>query len=602
MFRQHINRIKAQIDGKTINKETAEKVLATVERSDEFLACNPEPRSQELCTDILFQIIHYIYHQNIAISNKLCEHFNLTGVEKGLLAEIAFDIARWKNNIEVQYFLASNFLLDEERITDGILVYIISIVDSEDYNKASELMQRFRNRINRTKMNEWTLQQFTSAMTFKTEEKTRDYTKAYKILEIYRLDHTSTYSIALGQYEYNMNHKQYLTAAELGKKFQLGEGKTLLAAYQAFEEKIQFFRKKLTSGGYPERFHLQENDPFSQTIWVAKNYNLIRDPSSTAAITNPYVQKAHDIAYYFIKQLIRDNGWRNVSLFVRYLFTINLITEFYFYKTTKIEEAEEIQRIIVKILSGLDGIIKEPKDAEQYIHILLKIFQTFRQHKSTVQQFALRLFTLTLKDNKIEIAYKIFHDFQLQLGTVMELLENRCLILLEQNKSQLFLKIIDEFDLVSSLKNNRNFIEQLYEMYKKAISRMAFETANIIQSRFPFSRRNQIDPVRSHVRSLLLRNKDKEVLEVLRRTSIRIREIRSVLLEMYKYRTTQDCEEGPIFRRIYGLTPMDIGIITWFFSEILRWNRIKQWLLGREISPEHKKKDNDTNKDSDTSQ
>jgi len=125
------------------------------------------------------------------------------------------------------------------------------------------------------------------------------------------------------------------------------------------------------------------------------------------------------------------------------------------------------------------------------------------------------------------------------------------------------------FDIIPKLNNNDDFLRKSYHIYRELIYSNELKEAHELTKIFKLSKQKRLEPIREKLLELLLNNKDDEALKIISLFSIENNKIRDILVNIYQKRTVKHSEPGYMFRNKFNVSIMDIGLITWFFTEVI---------------------------------
>ena len=586
-----INQLKIKLCEKTPDNELIARIMPGAEVDWKYQPKVTDDKEQIIEFTYLEEIVHYLCYRNIDMVRKIARDYDVSNKDLIRIAEITLDFLIWKNVPEAAFFIVDNFFLDEKRTTNGVLYYVRELINKGNYQKASEIIQSYKGKVITEQMTQWCIRLFKQMMTFDKSETERDYTKAFKLQEIFFLKPNITEPYTLIEYDYNMSQENYQTAAEIAKVFQLSKTRMKKAAIEAFKLEFQKFREKADRGEYCEKIELTLDDPYVNAVNILNEYAIMEERRSTDAFAQIYYREASDTAFFFLKKIISLPESEKISFFTKSFLTASLIGDYNLNEIINIERATASDQIIGEIVRKLDHIIINLNQAELYYKPVLKFFNVFSSHKSTLIRLAYRLFDIFIKNDKIELSYKTFIDFKLEKREILKTLMNRCLIFLKLKNIKEFTGIIETFSIVSDLKNVNEFMEQVYLNFDKYIFNKSYDTANAISSIFKFPKKRIVSSTVCFCKELLLKEEDDEVIKIMYKFDLSNKDLRNVFDEIYNIRITSSWKKGYDFRIKFGISIMDVGFFKWLLGEILRFERIASLYYGEDINAKKRKSD-----------
>ncbi|NVM03447.1 MAG: hypothetical protein HWN67_14045 [Candidatus Helarchaeota archaeon] len=586
-----INQLKIRLSEATPDNELIERILSGEERDWKYQLKLVDENEYPIEFAYLEEIVHYLCYRNIDMVRKIAKARMVSNKDLTRIAEITYDFAVWKNIPKTAFFIVDNFMLDEKKTTYGFLHYLRELINEGDYQRASEIVKNYKGKVIPEQMRQWGCRLFEQAMTFSKSETERDYTKAFKIKEIFSLKPELTESHALIQYRYNMSKGNHLTAAEIARILQLDKRRMKKAAIMVFKSEFDKFKKKFGRGEYHERISLTLDNPYVQSVSILKDYAIMEEKFSTDPSERTYYGEASDAAFSFLKRIISLPESEKVSFFTKSFLSASLIADYNLMDMKNVERATASDQIIGQITRKLDEIITNINQAELYYKPVLRLFNIFSSHRLALKYLACRLFDIFVENDKIELSHKTYTDFALEKREILETLMNRCLILLKLKKIEEFAGFIERFSIVSDLKKVDEFMEQLHPYFDKYIYDKCYDAANTVQSIFKFPKKRVVSSAVYFCRRLMLNEEDDEVIKIMDKFNLSNRDLSKVFNEIYNIRITHSWKKGYDFRMKFGISVMDVGLFKWLFGEILRFNRIVYLYLGEEIDVEKKKSD-----------
>lgn len=583
-----INKLRIKLSEATPDNELIERILPREDKDWKYESKIFDEKGDVREYAFLEDIVYFLCCKNIDSVKKVASDNNVSNKDLIRIAEITFDFAIWKNIPDCAFYIIDNYLLDESRTTYGVLLYVKALLDKSDFQRASEVVKNYRRKVIPEQLSQWGLRLFEQAMTFEDSAKERDYTKAYQINKIFLLEPEVTNFYANIQYDYNMNNGHYLQAAEIAKVFQLDKTRMKRAAIKAFELEFKKFREKFDSGDYMEKSGFKPDDPYIRAVNILSEYDIMEERHSKDAFATIYYKEASDIAFFFLKKIMDLSESRNVNFFIKSFFCSNIVADYHLYDVINIERATASNQIIGEVVKKLGKFINSVEEAESNYKPVLKLFSIYTSHKATILDIAYKMFDIFVKNDKVEQSYKTYVDFKLEKSEIIKIVMNRCLVLLKRKKVEDFLDFIETFSIISDLKENNEFMEQVYINFDKYIFERYFDDAIAVSSVFKFPGKRIVSTASFFCRELLLKEDDDSAISVINKFDLSYSNLKKVYSDIYDIRVKSSWKRGYDFRLMFGISIADIGFFKWFMREIIRLERLSVWYLGKEIDAKNK--------------
>ena len=584
-FRPYINQIRTQLDKLNPDQKLRERLTGAVEPDREILFNLASADERGPSIKLMEAVIWFLYRGDMETVSTICARQGVTGIERAELATIAFDLAVESGNVDTQYLLASSFFFDESRISTGILNYIETLMEKNNLTETTSVMKKFRSKMIPEQRQQAGRRVFQKALSYSADTKQVNYAGAYEIYKIFDLDRNFVDPIILQHYDVEINRKNYVTAAELALSFNLDSHRLKEAAYRALEEAFAEFRGKYDLGLYAFNAKLSPGDPFCAVEKLVRTYGLVDEFHLLDPAGKHYYQKSQDLGFFFLKKICQSLPGGPEELWVAIFFSAKLISVFRLDNVSNLKLAQDVDDIIGKIAFHLDETLQDSRLANSYYHALISYFSFLSSHKQVIRRLGERLFNFLIADDRVKEAADLYSAFKFQDAEIKDALFNRILVLLKLNKMEVFREYLDTFKLVPLIKNNESLLSRIYAQLDENIRHLDFKQAQSLVEIFEIPIRGILQPLRSMLQTLMLNKRDDDALKLMREFDVRISHVIPILQEAYCSRAAGDWKQGKEFRGIYRLNAYDVGVFNWFFLEILRIDRLRQWYMGKEINP-----------------
>jgi len=569
MLIKYIEQLKVGIS-KSIPEPELLKNILEVKRPELEEAVQKDEKLDSIRTnEVINEIVNLLYKNDIETARKYGNYISLTKEEMLEIAKIAFDIAKYKNKNENMFNLTAQFLLDEKRVNVAVLPKIFNLIQNNKYNEALSLKRKYKNIISEETLKKYGAKYFEKVMTFETSQIERDYKKAFFVKEIYDLDDKTTIHLADAQYGYNIMHENFLQAAEIAKIFKLPSEKLEKAATFVFKKKFSEFIQKFDNKEYSGKVKIEENDPYKSAIELINKYKLLDKINTKSKELLECVKEIKNIGYSFLKKLTSSDEYKDIDLLTKSFFCSSIIVDFNLSDSSDIKRYEGCENITAKILNEIDENLNSVGEAFDYQDILIKIYKQSSIQKKAAKNIGTRIFEIYLENNQLKPMREIYDEFQLKVNDVFSSLKKKSLEFLESKNFDSFNKLNELFDIIPILNNNDDFLRKLYHVYRELIYSDELKEAHELTKIFKLSKQKRLEPIRAKLLELFSNNKDDEALKIISTFSIENNQIRDILVNIYQKRTIKHSEPGYMFRNRFTVSIMDIGLITWFFTEVV---------------------------------
>ncbi len=583
-----INQLKNRLSEANPDEDLVKRILPDEKDAGEFQSRVVDEDGEIVKYAFIEEIVYHLCNRDTEKAKEIAKANSVSHRDFIGVVEITFDFVSWKNIPEAAFSLIDNFSLDEKKTTYGVLLYVRHLIGAENYKKSSEILRKYRGNIIPEQITQWGVRVFEQAMTFDPSEKKRDYTKAFKIREMFTLDTGVTSSLALEQYDYNMVRENFLTAARIAKVFDLDKTRMKRAAAKAFDVEFGKFKEKSEKGGYSNDITLSFDDPYLRSVDIVNEFSILEERRSGDAFSQVYYKEVSDAAFFFLKKLLSIPASDTINFFTQSFLSANIISDFYLNDVINIDRASASDQIIGEIVRNLDNTVFDLEQAELFYKPILKLYTTYSSHKYTLARIAYRLFEIFVKNDKIDLAYKSYVDFKYEKKEVIGTLMNRCLLYLQVNRIEEFESAINMFSIGDELGKNQEFMERIYSYFERSMRAKSYEIAQRLSSMFSIPQKRINSAAVELCRELLVREEDDEIIKIMYKFELTYKHLKKIFNEIYSIRVSSSWQKGNEFRKKFGITIIDIGFLRWFFSEVFRMKRFSHWFTGDEIEVEKK--------------
>ena len=182
---------------------------------------NKEELDSIKINEAINEIIKLLYKNDFVTVRKYSNYISLGKDEMEELTMIAFDIAKYKDEIENMFCLCTQYSLNSERVNEAVLPKIFNLIQEDNIDEALSVKKKYENTLLKDMLEKYGEKYFKKAMTFDVTQTDRNYKNAFEVKKIFKLDDKTIAQLADTQFEYNMMTKDFLQAAEIANKFKL---------------------------------------------------------------------------------------------------------------------------------------------------------------------------------------------------------------------------------------------------------------------------------------------------------------------------------------------------------------------------------------------
>jgi len=517
----------------------------------------------------LEEVIRLIYENSFKKVKNLARLLNLRKPEILDLARIAFDIASTHNQYENMYEIMIHYHLDPKRFALGSAHYIKMLVEKGLIDQAYNFKKEYLRNADSDTFVSLGENIFKESMSFSSEEEQRDYSKAIELKKLFNLNDKTTQQFALSQYEYNINHGNYIEAATLGKMFHLPPGKIHSAAFQIFQQEFNKFEAELESGDYSRRTKSSEDDHYTIAVKVLKDFGVLDKEKGKDKESENCRREIRNKGIAVAKNLVFFYKYGDINNKTATLLGCKIIADFRLFEEENETRRTEYMAIAKQAVGFLKDSIRSMQDAHEYYDVVALIYKQAPTLQGQLREVGEIIFDMALDYSLVKLLQKTVEDFELNIKDRFPSLKKKCLDLLENKNWDDFKTLTDSFHLVEKLNTDEDFLSKLYTVYQELISSQNYDDAIKITRVFRFSLQKRMAPIRIILHSLLIKENDEEAIKILKTFNIRVPEFKKVFIDAYIRRVTKNSHFGSIFRKKFGLSIGQIGLGTWFFSEVL---------------------------------
>jgi len=498
---------------------------------------------------------------------------NESGLSYDDLLEIAllsFDIAVIKKDNDVMTKLAHDYYLSWKQVSNSFITRLIELINEEKFEETVEFFNKNFDKIDVEKLNREGTKLFNEKVREIRRSQRKNYSIPIKIKNILKIPVAMTYPEIFEEYQFHMENKNYLIAAELSKEFEFPQNLILHAGFSAFKSEFEDFKYKIISGEYKETTDIGPNDPYKKTKEIIKEYDLLNLRISDEQ-HKTYIKKIAELVFHFLKELNYKEQYKHLTNSQKIIFSANLINDFRlttdFFDTTIVLQTNEI---IGKMLSNIDENLESLEDVKQYYNSLQKLDGIYTSYKEKVKKLASRIFDVYLYEEDIIKAFETFDQFDLEVKDVSYGIKEKCIKILAEDKINTLKEIVTHFKISQILEKNEKFMELLINSIEKYLKLEFYDRITSLMEMFEIPKEKLLPSVHEKIEENLSNKRFNEVLKVLNFFELEVKDIKKILLIQYDKLLTKDVNTAKTLRIEFALSIFDVGFFKWLIKEVLK--------------------------------
>lgn len=552
------------IDSIVTKKETGELPMPGVSPEDE-----PEQKIRKIST----AAIYALYQNEFDHLETIKLQYSISKEDMILLAEIAVDLAHVKNEPANAFNIIEYQELDSIRINKTFMSYMNSLLQDEEFEAACEVWNNYKELCtNEQRVNDMFKNTFKHIMAFKPDESERDYSKGLQFQELFKLPKEFTYPVVIEEFEHNKKKGNYLTAAILSQKFGLTQAVTNQAAFLAWKDEMEQFQNNLDRGNYREIEQLEKADPYAETKNISKQYHLFDYKNENNNLDKDLIRKIHEIVLPISEKLVDSKLLQSNKPNVKIFLANDLINDYQLFNSkVAVGTAEKTAVNIVKLIDFIQDESKDIQTAKDYKPILDNLLSKIPIDDKVIEKLSKKLFYLALDNGDLEYAKKIFDTYSLEIRVVGPKLAEYANSMADSDQFTLLMDFIEMFDLQKMLKDNDVFMRKIDNYYYATMKKKKYLNCFAIADMFQMNEKKRFQPITLLIDEHFKTRNLKEIHKLMKKYKMKKRNVKSSARAMYLRSLKTDREYAIRLRREFGLSIFDVGIITWFLYEFLKF-------------------------------
>ncbi len=586
------NNILDKIINEIKSKNQESKTLLSL--IDPNLPFSPRLKSDLSLGSLVELLINYVYHENFDEANKILENNNSFSGILNQVPPLAFDIAALMLEPDRMLSILNEYSLDIRRCTSAFIEKSRILILENSLEELKNLYNRLFKRMNKLSIAEFAENEFQKAMQFSKSITKRDYEKPLALMRIFDIPQEKTYAFAFEEFIYQKKQKEYVKSAIIARDFCLPEQSVLTASFLAFEKEFELFIEKFKSNKYDEKLISSNDDPYTSALNIVKDFHLLEKPLNTEQDSTVHKGKVQNVVFTNFKIITSKNDFPNIALAVKTFLASRLLID---YELDSMKKSNVLLNLIEDairwIVNQIDDDLKNIDDADHYYEILKNLSVISFSHKKTIKRIADRIFELYLNEDLLKKAQQTIKDFGLYISDILASLLDLCRKFLHNGEFNHFREIVSMFELKQKIRSDPNFLDEAYDIYYNSITGGKYRSVEIIQDICEFSKKRRLKPLKVLVKQKIIDGEDKETNQIFQTFKFGLSDVSREIVEIYDIHTETDVLKAKNFRLKYGLSIIDIGILKWFFRELIPLTFFYKKIDDNKKNDEEKKSETD---------
>ncbi|MCK4966755.1 hypothetical protein KAS50_06975, partial [bacterium] len=413
-------------------------------------------------------------------------------------------------------------------------------------------------------------EEFVKQMTFKSEQKIRDYSIPYKMNKLFGLPKNITFQKAMAEYNYNYDEKHYYTAASIAKYLRLGDAIMKKAANEGFKLELLKFKKNLQKGIYKNWKKINSNDAFYTTKKVLIEFNLFNLSIKKSDPEYPNVRNIVDRVYDIFIELVDGDAFEQSGTIARTYIAITMIKEYGLNNDLLFPHiVKEVAGYTETLVRNIEKEIVNLKNSREYYDMLQSLRRLNLLDLERTDRIGQKIFMFALEEKEITFAIKIFKDFSFRFEVVGPKILNTIYDWAKNNDYDTIFTVMENFPIKPYLIKNKGFMDKIHEYYKKNMTDNKLLKCLSIAETFEFG----MDKYMSSVNNLFethLKSKDiTEAKKLLRKYKVKRSIVVNNVKKNYYEVIKSDKRYAGKMRTEFDLSVFDVGVLKWLLYEVI---------------------------------
>jgi len=513
----------------------------------------------------LVEILFYLFHQKFHKVNEASLRSKLSQVHIKKLIEITAILSLKLSLYDKFYSLIKYYSL-ESVFLERIVIKVIEVkVKEKKFEEVKTLLGELKKFVDDSSLKRTGLILFQEIFTEK-EGANKDYSAALKIRNLFNLEDIPISGIITREYNDLFTNKRFLTAAKIAKDFELNDVLIRKAGFNAFQVKLIDFREQIFTGKYKSAVqNTSTKDPYQTALKIVGEYKLLNNIDEEADF---YRQQVVVELKEFLKKFVYNEYLLNSNFNIITVFLRKIVADYDLLKTTGIYFGKELDDMINYLVNRLDTMICTHETAVDHYEAVVNIKEIYGVFSDKIKNIAKRMLMFFIDKDMFPDARKCLTDFHFNSIEFIDELEEKSLDLLAQGKINNFAFLVEEFQIPKAFENDKDFIQAIYQEYKRFVSSNSLDNAEAIIKYFIFPRGMVLEPLKKLIIKYLEEKNYDKVQEIKFKFSIHLNEIREIMRNAYK-KVCKSEQNGKEFRMKFNLSITYIGFFNWLFGEVI---------------------------------
>ena len=487
------------------------------------------------------------------------------------LVEVTFILCGNIKKYDIMIFIADNYTIEDRTLVKSLIEMIKALIRNQEYEKAAAEWNKYRQFIvNDRAIYDTLKEEFVKRMTFKSNQKIRDYSIPYKINKLFGLPKDITFQKTMAEYNYNYDERRYYTAASIAKYLRLGDAIMKKAANEGFRLELWKFKKNLQKGIYKNWKKINSNDAFYTMKKVLIEFNLFNLSIKKSDPEYPDVRNIVDRIYDIFIELVEGNAFEQNGTITRTYIAIILIKEYGLNNDLLFPHiVKEVVGHTETLVRNIEKEIVNLKNSREYYDMLQSLRRLNLLDLERTDRIGQKIFMFALEEKEITFAIKVFKDFSFRFEAVAPETLNTIYDWAKNNDFDTIFTVMESFPIKPFLIKNNEFMDKIHDYYKKNMTDNKLLKCLSIAETFEFDR----DKYMSSVNDLFethLKSKDiPEAKKLLKKYKVkRSVVVNNVKKNYYEVMKTDKRYAGKM-RTEFDLSVFDVGIFKWLLYEVV---------------------------------
>jgi len=575
MFEEAVNQLKKDLLGFNPNPEFVQGILnGTYEKESSVDNLPKANGSKSELIPVVLTLITFMYHEHFDEVESYVHIFAMNKSEISEIAGLAFGLAIAQKKFEKCSTLLYHYEIGLDMTYRFIRGYVDFLLNNKKYSKAYEVWSYYKEKYNLTiGFIEQSIKEiFNKSMTLIRNKGSKDYSDVFEFVREFHVPHKIIYSKAMSHFNYNMSHNNQYQGALIAKNLELGSSLTKNAAFQALKAEVKKFNTLLKKGAYNIKMKILDNDPFIVLKNIIKEFDIynVNKLHQTDLKEKSLYLNVFELVSSTVTKILDGASFTNLDENTRYYLAISLINDFRLYDDAlSVAKSNDIIVSLNMMLRNINSKITDLKSALQYEEIL-KFFKGISlPDVSEINSIGRKLFILSLKEKDINRAKYYYDLFSLKLHFLTIETTEIVFNLVDKNDFDTLINLLKAFPIKDEFTRDKRFMDTMYNLYFKSVIECKEKKSNEIAAIFGFGKDIKYKAIKELVFNKIEEIDFEEAKKLISKHKIKKKDLQGRLKDLYRKLIKEDKQTACQLRKEFGITIMDIGILTWLLREVI---------------------------------